>query len=220
MVPKFSYGNVAKPHRIKSCTGQDLMKRVQRVAMPRLFHFLPIGQKMKKGFTLIELTVVIFIIGLISLITMPRVGNFLYQSDLKTATRSLKSAVRLTRSKSITTQKMTLLFFDLNQGLYWGAYVGSEDNTQSFLGEKEYLFAPKRLPKGIRFLDAANINSGKRSFGVLSSLFNPKGVFEETVLHLTDQNNQIMTIVINAYTGRFTIYDEYVDIEYGEPYQK
>jgi hypothetical protein len=39
-------------------------------------------------------------------------------------------------------------------------------------------------------VDAGNINSVKKTFGVLSSAFNPKGMFEETVLHIqTDERD-------------------------------
>ena len=47
----------------------------------------------RRGFTLIELTVVIFLIGLLLLTAMPKLGNFLYQGDLRRVARSLKAAV-------------------------------------------------------------------------------------------------------------------------------
>ena len=179
--------------------------------MPRYIKFL--SHQKFYGFTLIEITVVLFLIGLLFFTTMPRLGNFLYQSDLKSVTRSLKSAVHFLRSKSITTHKNTILHFDLDKGIYWGTYEDAHKGYEN-VKDQSPLFRPKSLPEGIRFLDAFNINAPKKELGMLSSMFNPKGVFEETVLHLTDSNDRILTIVINAYTGRFLIYDEYVDVEY------
>ena len=37
----------------------------------------------------------------------------------------------------------------------------------------------------------------------------------DRILHLKDGNDRILTIIINAYTGRFLLYDEYVEVEYG-----
>jgi len=180
---------------------------VKKTAKPRSVKFY-------QGFTLIELSVVIFLIGLLFFITIPRLGNFLFQTDLKSVARSLKATVNLLRSKSIVSHKNTVLHFDLDKGLYWGTY---ETRNREFenLTDSTPLISPQRLPEGIKFLDAYNINSPKKKLGLLNSHFNPKGVIEETVLHLTDKNDRVLTIIINAYTCRFLLYDEYVDVEYG-----
>ncbi|MFC1823017.1 Tfp pilus assembly protein FimT/FimU [Thermodesulfobacteriota bacterium] len=168
----------------------------------------------RNGFTLIEVTVVLFLIGLVFFTAMPKVGNFFFQTDLKRVVRSLKATVHFLRSKSITTHKNTVLHFDLAKNSYWGNYETTDDGSERFTARPP-LVPTKKLPQNIRIIDALNLNTDKMTFGVLSSTFNPKGVFEETILHLSDQNNQVFTIIINAYTGRFLIYDEYVDVEYG-----
>lgn len=155
-----------------------------------------------------------FLIGLLFFTAMPQLDNFVFHSDLKSVTRSLKAAVHVLRSKSIVTHKKTVLHFDLDKGVYWGTIEkGSGDSLDG--PSTLPVFTPRKLPEGIKFLDATNINSPKKTFGLLRSSFNPKGVVEETVLHLADQHDKVLTIIINAYTGRFLIYDEYVDVEYG-----
>jgi prepilin-type N-terminal cleavage/methylation domain-containing protein len=188
-----------------------------REAKPRFIKFWTICPKFYKGFTLIELSVVIFLIGLIFFTAMPRLGNFLFHSDLKSVARSLKATVNVLRSKSIVTHKNTVLHFDIDNGVYWGAYadMGKESKISLDTSDASQLVTPRKLPRGIKFLDATNINSPKKRSGLLSSSFNPKGIIEETVLHLADRDERVLTIIINAYTGRFLIYNEYVDVEYG-----
>jgi prepilin-type N-terminal cleavage/methylation domain-containing protein len=188
-----------------------------KAAKPRFIKSWTTCPKFYKGFTLIELSVVIFLIGLIFFTAMPRLGNFLFHSDLKSVARSLKATVHVLRSKSIVTHKNTVLHFDIDKGVYWGAYagIGKESEISSDTSDTSPLITPRKLPQGIKFLDAANINSPKRRSGFLSSSLNPKGVIEETVLHLADRDERVLTIIINAYTGRFLIYNEYVDVEYG-----
>lgn len=169
----------------------------------------------RQGFTLIELTVVLFVIGLLFLTALPRLGNFLFQGDLRSAARSLKATVYYLRSKSITSHRNTVLFLDLDRGTYWGRYEDIHGDTDRADDARSFLVTPRQLPENIKILDALNIHSGKRMGGRLHSTFNPKGVFEETVLHLADTNQRMLTIVINAYTGRFLLYDEYVEVEYG-----
>jgi len=81
--------------------------------------------------------------------------------------------------------------------------------------QNERVLPERPLPEGIRFVDAMNFKVAKMEAGVLRSILNPKGVIEETVLHLADRRNRILTIIINAYTGRFSLYESYVDVEYG-----
>jgi prepilin-type N-terminal cleavage/methylation domain-containing protein len=168
------------------------------------------------GYTLIELSIVLFLVGLFFFISMPRLGIFLFQTDLKDAARSLKATVNILRSKSISTHVPTILHLDLDQGLYWGSFArrDGEETDSGELTRKPFLIHPRKLPEGVRFLDASNINTQKKSFGQMSSIFTPKGALEETVIHLADGDQHVLTIIVNAYTGRFSIFDEYVDVEY------
>lgn len=186
-----------------------------RAAKPRSIKSLSAPQRFYDGFTLIELSVVLFLIGLLFFTAMPKLGNFLFQTDMRSVARSLKATVHFLRSKSIVTNKNTALHCDLDNGVYWGT-LGPPYTEPEPRKNGPPLVPPRRLPEGIRFLDASNINSPKKTLGLLSSTFNSKGVVEETVLHLSDRDGRILTIIINAYTGRFLLYDEYVDVEYGE----
>ncbi|MBW2129854.1 MAG: prepilin-type N-terminal cleavage/methylation domain-containing protein [Deltaproteobacteria bacterium] len=173
-------------------------------------------QTFVQGFTLIEVTVVLILVGLFYFSALPKVNNFLFQRDLKAAARSLKATVNLLRTKSIATHRFTVLNLDLDRGLYWGQYEAEELSGGHSSDEKEMLAPPRHLPEGIRFLDAYNMNTTKKTFGVVKSRFNPKGILEETVIHLADARGKTLTIIINAFTGRFTLYNEYVDVEYAE----
>lgn len=169
----------------------------------------------RPGYTLVEISVVLLLISLIFFISLPRLSNFLFQTDLKDAARSLKAVVYFLRSKSIVAHRPTVLHLDLDRRLYWGDFAAGEEERRRGSRERTVLSPPKGLPEGIRFLDASNINTPKKVSGELSSIFNPKGAVEETVIHLTDKRSNIMTIIINAFTGTFSVYDEYVDVEYG-----
>lgn len=170
----------------------------------------------QKGFTLIELTVVLFLMGLFLFAALPNVQSFLFHSDLSTVARSLKATVRLLRSKSIVTGRNTVLCVDLDRDRYWGEFDDPEADRAMRSSKPSSPVVPfQALPEGIRFMDATTIRLPKRETGRVCSLLNSKGVIEETVIHLADQGNRVLTIIINAYTGRFSLYEEYVDVEYG-----
>ncbi len=172
-------------------------------------------RRARNGFTLIELTVVLFLIGIFLSVAVPNLDNVLFRSDLKSTARSLKAAVRVLRSKSIATGRYGVLCLDLDKNAYWGEMEphGARD-AWGRRPENEIVVPRRSLAEGIRIRDAMNIRTRKMQTGTLCSILNSKGVIEETVLHLTDRRDRVLTIVINAYTGRFSLYDEYVDVEY------
>jgi prepilin-type N-terminal cleavage/methylation domain-containing protein len=174
------------------------------------------ARPLSRGFTLIELTVVLFLVGIFLSLAVPNIDNFLFHSDLKGTARSLKAAVRMLRSRSIATGRYAVLCFDLDEGTYWGELEREQEGDRPFLepSENERVLSEHSLSEGIRYVDAMNFNTDKMESGVLRSILNPKGVIEETVLHLADRSNRILTIIINAYTGRFSLHEGYVDVEY------
>jgi general secretion pathway protein G len=68
------------------------------VAKPHLFHFLPNRKKMKKGFTLIEVMVVVIILGILATLIVPRIMSRPEEAK-RTKTqlqiRSIESALKL-----------------------------------------------------------------------------------------------------------------------------
>lgn len=171
---------------------------------------------MMRGFTLIELTVVLFLVGLFLSLSVPNINNFLFHSDLKSTARSLKAAVHVLRSKSIVTGRHAILVLDLDKGTYRGELEPEE--ALHFMGgdlDNEIVISERSLPDGIRIMDAMNVRVDKIQSGELRSILNPKGVIEETVIHLADHRDRVLTIIINAYTGRFSLFDTYKDVEYG-----
>ena len=159
---------------------------------------------------------VLFLVGIFLSLAVPNIDNFLFHSDLKSTARSLKAAVRQLRSKSIATGRYAVLCFDLDRDAYWGELEREKGDAGPFqeTPDNERILSERALPDGIRYLDAMNFNTEKTASGVLRSVLNPKGVIEETVLHLADRRDRVLTIIINAYTGRFSIHESYVDVEY------
>ena len=81
------------------------------------------------GFTLIELTIVIFIAGLMLSITVPVVRETLLHDNLKTASRKLVATITWLRNKSVSEYQDYDLLFDLEKGKYFGNLL--EDNGLS-----------------------------------------------------------------------------------------
>ena len=73
----------------------------------------------KTGFTLIEVTIVIFIIVMMTSITVPWMKTFAESTRLRSTARSIRSLMEFARSSSVAQRTEYVVIFDSNQGQYW-----------------------------------------------------------------------------------------------------
>ena len=122
----------------------------------------------KCGFTLLELVLVLFLIGLVAGLVLPFVVSTLDRVKLQSEVRQMASALQFARREAIT--KKTLLTFNANidENEYWLAIPKYNKVTQlKFLDEsvqiKEYQGAEETLSDGtfiINFYPRGNSSAG------------------------------------------------------------
>lgn len=71
-----------------------------------------------RGFTLLELLIVLIIAAGVSALAWPRLGTAIDRIRFDGTTRELVSALRYARSVSVTTQRETAVLLDLERGTY------------------------------------------------------------------------------------------------------
>ena len=67
----------------------------------------------KRGFSMIELLIVLVIIGAASALVIPMFGNGVSTTELKSAARQLASGLRLARSEALAQRRETFLVLDV-----------------------------------------------------------------------------------------------------------
>ncbi|HVP36863.1 MAG TPA: GspH/FimT family pseudopilin [Terriglobales bacterium] len=75
-------------------------------------------QKKQRGFSLIEMMIVVVLIGVMAALTVGTFDNFLRKQKLKAAGRDLLSDLRLTRSYAVSRRAQFGVYFDQNAGQY------------------------------------------------------------------------------------------------------
>ena len=71
------------------------------------------------GFTLIEVSIVIFIILLMTSATVPWMKTFAESTKLRSAARSVRSLMEFARNSAVTQRTDYVVVFDASQGEYW-----------------------------------------------------------------------------------------------------
>ena len=163
-----------------------------------------------RGYTLIELSVVILLIGVTLLIAVPRVRDTLLNDDLKATTRQLVGAARELRNKAVREQLDYVLHLDLNQPGFW---TYSADTTAE--KRAEIRKGAIRFPEGIRIADVRHPEEVRKTEGEALIRFFREGYMEPTVVHLV-KDDRAFTLVFNPFLHAVSVYEKYVDFIFNE----
>lgn len=159
------------------------------------------------AYTLIELTVVMFLIGLMLALTVPQVQYSFLSDDLKTATRRMVGAINTLREKAIREQKDYKLYLDIGSRRYWEEWSGMTEEEQSEVRENA-----SELPGDVRIVDVIRHGKEIKSVGDAVIRFNKKGYIEHAVIHLGTKNNRVSSLVLSPFLGTVKTYDDYVEL--------
>jgi prepilin-type N-terminal cleavage/methylation domain-containing protein len=160
------------------------------------------------GFTFIELTVVIFLVGLALVLTVPRVRSSILADDLKKTVRRLVGTVRTLRNDAVRDQKVYGLHLDLETNRIWTESEGMTGEGQIEARDKAY-----EIPDGVRVVDVWRPSTGKQTAGETIIRFSKKGYIEQSVIHLADDDGRYFTLMLNPFLGRVQILEKYVDFQ-------
>jgi general secretion pathway protein H len=163
-----------------------------------------------KGFTLLELTVVLFIIGLLIAAVVPRFDD-ITGARLNASARHLAAIVRYLAGEAALRNRSYGLNYDLDKQIYWVTVLVPTQDSAEFKLDASPLSRPVQLPQAITFADVQTPGVGRVSSGRVSTYFHPQGYADPTVIHLRDQHARAVTVLIPSLTGEARVYEGYVD---------
>jgi general secretion pathway protein H len=156
------------------------------------------------GFTLLELAVVLFIMGLIMMIAMPYFGG-LRSAQLKSEARRLASRANYLYEEAGAQKVLLRLSFDLDNNSYIVTRLDPFALRPAFMPERGPAGGRVTIPAGVRLRDVWVEGAGAFRRGVVSSQFYPGGSVDATVIHLADEHRTVFTLSINPFSGRVAI---------------
>ncbi len=164
------------------------------------------------GFTLIELTVTLLLITIIVGITLPRIGDAIYSTNLKHSVRQLRALITLARSKATLERIPRRVVCDMAKGEIRIERVMRDEG----LGEVTFTYEPDtslmirtyRLPDGVKFEDVITETGDKETSGEAHLRIASNGLVTGNFIHLR-KGEQQYTLYINPLTGRVTIEEGY-----------
>lgn len=160
-----------------------------------------------EGFTLIELTVLIVILGVMLSLIIPRLGE-LGEANLKRSARHLTGMIRFLRDESQARKDVYRLRFDIQGGRYWAEVMTlTSEKTVEFKRFHSALAEEGGLSGQTTFSD---VRVGSHPDDPYIQ-FTPEGWVEKAFIHMKDGDDKPFTLIVNPLTGGTELHEGYLE---------
>ena len=158
----------------------------------------------RKGFTLIELMVVMLLISILLAIAMPRFQVNVAQDPVKKTSRWIIHNVRVLRTAAVQKQKQHAIVIDLNRNCMWVVNADMDDEALAAAAEKSF-----NLPDALRIVDVQFPDKDRLSDGTAEIHFYPAGYSDEVVIHLENASAERYSFIVEPLLPKVKIIDEW-----------
>lgn len=171
------------------------------------------------GFTLIELTLVILVIGIVGALVLPRFGGLMDRQQARRTVNVLRGMVRQLHAKAALTKRIYRLTFDLEGQRVTVCYLQSlspaEGSDAACVAESSREMRGYVMPDAVRLSDVVLFSGEKIREGAAMTHFHPTGLAEPSVVHLQTAEESYITVFIEAFAGRVKVVQGYTEREKG-----
>jgi len=158
-----------------------------------------------RGFTLIELVVVMVLLSIMTAFAVPSIRTALFSDQLKSTARRLIGLINEVGQTARSDQQEYFLVFDRQTRAF---------QVQTANGKQEKrILKPVPLPDGVEVVDFTSVYGGTESQGELSLRFSKKGYVDKTLIHLRNEDGRELTLALSPFLGVSRLYDSYQTLE-------
>ena len=156
------------------------------------------------GFTLLEIAVVIFIMGLVMTLAIPYIGGF-HSSALKSEARRLAGRAGYLYDEASTEKVIFRITFDLDHNGYYVSRMDPYSAKPEFKPYGGTWGFQVWMPPGVKLRDVSVEGIGSAKAGAISCQFYPAGYVDATVVHMISDSGAALTLTFNPLTGNPSI---------------
>lgn len=164
----------------------------------------------QQGFTLLELIIVCLLISISLAFSVPNLRQALVIDQLAAGSRKVIALIKEVRNLAAEKQQAYLITFDLDRKKIWYQQdlPASKDKKP-----QENPHPTIQLPSSVRIQDIQTGTTEKKTSGEIALWVNRQGYVEPTVLHLSDDQDHIISLVLSPFFGTIKAYDTYISLE-------
>uniref|UniRef100_UPI004057243B pilus assembly FimT family protein n=1 Tax=Candidatus Electronema sp. TaxID=2698783 RepID=UPI004057243B len=159
----------------------------------------------KRGFTLLELIVVMVLISLSAAFVLPQIHSALSGGELRTAVRRFVGLIAETGQEARLRRTAFVLDYDRSQQLFTAAPAGEEEAGEGRTRQT------LRLGSSVQVTDIAAAHSPDRAD--LSIRFDERGYVDKTAVHFRHDSGDELTVLLSPFLGLSKILDGHVSLD-------
>ena len=161
----------------------------------------------KRGFTLIELMVVMLLISIILAVAIPRFDSAPFQDPRKKLSRWMINAVRHLRTEAIQKQKVQALVVDLSGQRMWMIHEEMSEQELEAAAEKAFTIDRSIRMMNARYPDQESINTG-----TIEVRFYPSGYSDRVLILLESEDTERISFLLEPLLPKVKILDEWIEL--------
>lgn len=167
---------------------------------------VPRACRAERGFTLIELVLTVALMAAALALVLPRIS---ITPSLSTSSRHLIGAIHSLFTAAATSNRTYRLNIDLDQQMYWASLLTTDGDR---LPTDPLLASRTVLPSTVRFVDVIMGRQGTVTAGKVFIQFGSGRRVDRAVIHLANQTDEILTMILNPLTGAVQVIDRYTEL--------
>ena len=169
---------------------------------------MTLNLRQNNGFTLIELIVVISLISLMFFFAIPRIQVDILSDNTRKVSQWIMLNISALKEKAVHDQKRYVLHLSLDSNRLWVS-----NDTMSAEELEDAAAIGYNLPEDIKLLDVEYPGKEKISVGQADIYFYKKGYSDKAIIHITNNDNKVLSFLIEPFLSRARLYNKYLEFE-------
>jgi len=169
---------------------------------------MTLNLRQNNGFTLIELIVVISLISLMFFFAIPRIQVDILSDNTRKVSQWIMLNISSLKEKAVHDQKRYVLHLSLDSNRLWVS-----NDTMSAEELEDAAAIGYNLPEDIKLLDVEYPGKEKISVGQADIYFYKKGYSDKAIIHITNNDNKVLSFLIEPFLSRARLYNKYLEFE-------
>ena len=164
-----------------------------------------LGLKQYRGFTFIELVVVISLISIMLFLAIPKFQSSFLSNSTKAVSRWILINIPGLKEKAQKEQKSYVLHVDFDANKLWISGETDSDEGLQPDGSRGY-----QLPEDVRLLDVEYPDQKTISTGDAQIHFDERGYSNKAIIHIENSDKERYSFVIEPFFRQVRLYQKYV----------
>ena len=151
---------------------------------------------------------VISLISLMFFFAIPRIQVDILSDNTRKVSQWIMLNISSLKEKAVHDQKRYVLHLSLDSNRLWVS-----NDTMSAEELEDAAAIGYNLPEDIKLLDVEYPDKEKISVGQADIYFYKKGYSDKAIIHITNNDNEVLSFLIEPFLSRARLYNKYLEFE-------